>query len=129
MRIRVLLAQMPPMLQDIVKDAVTHEPDVEVVGALAVREQFLPVLERVGVDVLVVAAPQADDAEIPERVWEKWPHIKVLMIATGGRSAVLHALRPHRILLGDVSPQRLIEAIRDDPTVCGDSAEGAKGPE
>jgi DNA-binding NarL/FixJ family response regulator len=114
MRIRVLLAQMAPMLQDIVRDAVTNEPDVEVVGSLAVREQFLPVLDRLGVDVLVLAAPRADDAEVAERVWEKWPHIKVLMIATGGRSAVLHALRPHRIMLGDVSPQGLVAAIRGD---------------
>jgi DNA-binding NarL/FixJ family response regulator len=114
MRIRVLLAQMAPMLQEIVKDAVTNEPDVEVVGALATQEQFLPVLERLGVDVLVVAGPRATDAEVAERVWEKWPHIKVLMIATGGRTAVLHALRPHRIVLGDVSPSGLVAAIRGD---------------
>jgi DNA-binding NarL/FixJ family response regulator len=104
---------MAPMLQDIVKDAVTNVPDIEVVGALGVWDPLLPVLERVGVDVLVVGAAGTGDAEV-DRVWEKWPRVKVLMIATGGRSAVLHALSPQRTLLGDVSPDGLVAAIRGE---------------
>jgi DNA-binding NarL/FixJ family response regulator len=111
-QIRVLLADMVPMLRDIVTEAVTYEPDLEVVGAVGGQEEFLTALERERVDVLVLGAHRPDDLELAEQIWVKSPRVKVLMIATGGRTAVLYALRPHKVVLGDVSPQGLVAAIR-----------------
>jgi hypothetical protein len=37
------------------------------------------------------------------------------MLAISGRSAVLYELRRHTTTLGDVSPQRLLAAIRSQP--------------
>jgi DNA-binding NarL/FixJ family response regulator len=112
-RIRVLLADMPPMLRDIVTAAVTNEPDVEVAGCLEARESLPEGLERVHADVLIVGRHRPD-LSIAEEVWSKWPHVKVLLIAEGGRSAVLYALRPDETVLGDVSPEALAAAIRGD---------------
>ncbi|HYU93110.1 MAG TPA: hypothetical protein VEN95_06505, partial [Actinomycetota bacterium] len=102
-----MLAHMPPMLRDIVQDAVMNELDMEVVDTLGDQEPFLTVLENVRTDVLILGAGVPDDFAIADEVWAKWPRIKILMIAQGGRSAVLHVLRPHRVVLGDVSPQGL----------------------
>jgi DNA-binding NarL/FixJ family response regulator len=112
-RIRVLLADMPPMLRDIVTRAVTGEPDVEVSGVLGPRESLQAGLERVRADVLIVGRRRPDLA-VAEAVWARWPRVKVLMIAEGGRSAVLYVLRPQEMVLGDVSPEGLAAAIRGD---------------
>jgi DNA-binding NarL/FixJ family response regulator len=115
MRIRVLLANMPPMLRDIIEDAVLNEPDVEIVGTLESHELLLPALAHVDTDVLILTRGPAYEPAMAEELWARWPRIKVLEIAQGGRSAVLHALHPHRVALGDVSPQGLVAAIRGAP--------------
>jgi DNA-binding NarL/FixJ family response regulator len=114
-RIRVLLADMPPMLRDIVTDAVSNEPDVEVLGGLGPGESLEATLERVQPDVLIIGR-RPPDLTVAEEVWLKWPRVKVLMIAGGGRSAVLYLLRPAEIALGDVSPEGLAAAIRGSCT-------------
>ncbi len=99
------------MLRDIVTDAVTNEPDVEVSGCLGPQESLQEGLERVHADVVIVGR-RRPDLTVAEEVWSKWPRVKVLMIAEGGRSAVLYVLRPDEIVLGDVSPEALAAAIR-----------------
>jgi DNA-binding NarL/FixJ family response regulator len=110
MRIRVVLAHMPPMLRDIIHGAVMNERDVEIVGAIEEEEPFLPALASIATDVLILGRVPPDDLGLAKQVWEKWPRIRVLTIAQGGRSAVLH------VATGDVSPQGLVAAIRGVPT-------------
>ena len=110
---RVLLAEMAPLLRDIVTDAVSQEPGVELVGTVGGQDEFLPALGRQRVDVLVLGARETDDVVLAEQVWVSSPRVKVLMIAPGGRNAVLHALWPHKVALGDVSPQGLVAAMRE----------------
>jgi DNA-binding NarL/FixJ family response regulator len=112
-RVRVLLAEMPPMLQDIVADAVTGEPRVQVIGRLRPRESLSAALDRVHADV-VIAAARHPDLAVAETVWSRWPRVKVLLIADRGRKAVLYVLRPDEVVLTDVSPKALAAAIRGD---------------
>jgi DNA-binding NarL/FixJ family response regulator len=110
-RIRVLLGDMPTMLRDIVTDVVANEPDLEVSGVLGPRESLQAGLKRVQADVLVVGN-RRPDLGTAEEIWREWPLVKILMIATDARSAVLYALRPIEIVLGDISPEGLAAALR-----------------
>jgi hypothetical protein len=76
------------------------------------QDEFLPVLDRQRVDVLVLGARETEDGLLAEQVWGESPRVSVLLIAPGGRNAVLHALWPHKVVLGDVSPEGLAAAIR-----------------
>ena len=115
LRIRVVLAHMTPMLQDIIRETVMHEPDVDLVATVAVGEPCLPLLQTLRADVVIFGTGAPDELTLARDAWGTCPRIKVLTIADGGRSAVLHALHPQRIVLGDVSLQSLLAAIRGAP--------------
>jgi len=92
-----------------------HEPDLEFVAAVEQPEPLGPVLESAQADVVVIEAAVPDDLSFAKQVWAKWPRLRVLTIAQGGRSAVLQMLRPDSVLYRDVSPQALVAAIRGGP--------------
>lgn len=102
---------MPPIMRDIVTAAFANEPDVEVVGA-ADKRSLQSTLMKLRPDVLVVGRHRPD-LTFAQEVWAHSPYIKVLMISGRGRSAVVYALRPERMEVGDVSPAGLVAAIRD----------------
>jgi DNA-binding NarL/FixJ family response regulator len=114
-RIRILLAEIPPMLSDIVRDTVANEGDMMVVGEFTERGALLEGLASGGADVVILGTSEPEEAAVPYRILATSPHIKVLMLEIRGRRAVIYELRPRRRPLGDVSPQRLVKAIRRNP--------------
>jgi len=115
MGFRVVLAHVPPILRDIIRDAVVNAPDVEIVGTIEDPEPLGPPLERVQADVLIVGAATPDDVTLARQVWATRPRLRLLTIGPGGRRAMLLELRPNRVILGDISPQGLVAAIRGEP--------------
>ena len=113
-RIRVFLAEMPPLLRDIVRDTLTNQPDVKLVGDVRAGDAVVDALTDGAIDVVIVGARQPDDSTPVGALFRSSPRSKVLVIATSGRTAVMYELRPHKRELGDVSPERLLEAIRRD---------------
>jgi DNA-binding NarL/FixJ family response regulator len=109
---RIVLADLQPMLREIVRDSVTRQPDLEIVGDFGKTDEFLEAVK--GADVAIVGARQPDDSTLARQVLEASPSTKVLIIAMNGGSAVLWELRPYKVRLDDVSPESLIRAIRDE---------------
>jgi DNA-binding NarL/FixJ family response regulator len=105
------------MLCDIIADVVTREPDMKVVGRLPSREGLRSTVAKTGADLVVLGL---DDSGLPEdcrQLFHSQPRIRVLGVATDGRRGVLYELRPVEASLGELSPERLVEAIRTgDPT-------------
>jgi DNA-binding NarL/FixJ family response regulator len=114
-RIRIVMAEIPRMTRDIVRETVANEPDMILVGEYSERAAFLESLAADGADVVIFGTSEPGDSALPRQFFLTSPHIKVLMLAISGRSAVMYELRPHTTTLGDVSPQRLLEAIRSHP--------------
>jgi DNA-binding NarL/FixJ family response regulator len=119
-RIRIFLAGIPPMLSDIVRNTVANEPDMTVVAEFSGRRALIDALEADGGDVVIVGTKEPEEPSVPIRMLAASPHIKVLMLEIRGRSAAMYELRPHRRSLGDVSPKRLIQAIRQRGKVAGE---------
>ena len=111
-KLRILLADMQPMLREIVRDTLTRQPDMEIVGDLDGSKGILQSLEHV--DVAIVGAREPDDSPLAEQMLQASPSTRVLAIATSGQSATLWDLRPYKVSLGDVSPASLIRAIRSE---------------
>jgi DNA-binding NarL/FixJ family response regulator len=105
---------MPPLLHDIVRDTLVNRTDMEVVGDWSQGPAVRGALKDADVDVVIIGARQPDDDALASQVFLEAPFSKVLVIATSGRTAVMYQLRPEKRLLGDVSPQSVIEAIRGD---------------
>lgn len=110
--VRVLLAGMPPILRDIVRETIARQPDMAVVAELDTDDALGPALAVTDADVVILGSSGSEDSTRPLQVLIARPQTCVLMLQTDGRHAALYELRPHRTRLGDVSPQALVDAIR-----------------
>jgi DNA-binding NarL/FixJ family response regulator len=107
-RRRVLLVDMPQLLREIVRSVVAAEEDLELVAELADSRALQKAIPRHRPDFVIGNSKPHDI----DRLLEQRPTMKVLQVDGGGRSSVLYELRPTRIPLGELSPTRLLEAIR-----------------
>lgn len=114
MPIRVLLAEMPPILAEIVRDIVAKEHDIRVIAEFADRREFLKGFEGLGVDVVVIGDRNPDDAGLPAQLMRISPRVRVIVIATSGRNATHYQLRPQRTRLLEVAHASIVEAIRSE---------------
>lgn len=102
----VLVQDVPRMLHDIVVDAISTQSDVDVIDQ-----------ESLGIspDVAIVGSSNPDNAARPGQLLSRWPRCRVLMIAMSGRTAVLYEMQPRKHSLGELTMERLIDAIRTVP--------------
>ena len=107
--IRIVLMNLRARLRDIIVDAVANEPGLEIVVEDLKWEQDLLLVSG---DVVIAGAAEPQDVEVPMRLLEMAPRMRVLMIAISGERAVLYELRPQKTTLGDLTVSGLIAAIR-----------------
>jgi hypothetical protein len=113
-RIHVVLAEMPRMLKDIVRTVLDAEPHVELVSTSVTPRELIcdRALERADVVILAEEEPMRDD--YAELLYAH-PRLRLVTIGDHGISAFLYELRPHRIPLGELSPEALRNAVRMRP--------------
>src|SRR5262245_42236892 len=99
---------MPQLLREIIRSVVVAEADLELVAELSDARLLGEAVPRHAPDVVIGHSTPADI----ERLLRDRPRLKVLQVDDTGRSTVLYELKPHRTALGEVSPARLLSAIR-----------------
>ena len=113
--IRILLAAMPRMLRDIVERVIRSQPDMLVVGVMGVvgtSDALNSEVQRLKPNVVVLGL-EADTAwNACDSLLYENPHTRLLAVTDDGRGATLCELRPHRVRIGNVSPEGLVSAIR-----------------
>jgi hypothetical protein len=111
-KVRVLLAEMAPMLQEMLSRLLSVEPDLEPFAEDGDRRQVLRQVRRLQPDVLLLGSGDETLGDFEPSLFQAHPWLKILAIEPTGRQFFLHELRPHRSPLGEVSPQRLLDVIR-----------------
>jgi hypothetical protein len=120
-RIRIALVDVRGLLLGIVKGATTQS-DMEIVlesGGMS----GLPALAAAEPDVIILGQ---DEPSLAAGLLEALPNVKVLAVALNGREAVLYELRPQRVELGEISPQKLVSVIRDARQAVGARAAASR---
>jgi hypothetical protein len=112
MPIRVLLAEMPRMLMDIIRDITAAHEDIDVIGELAGHADLAGTAARTGADVVVVGKTAESRDEDYGEVLRRRPQLRILAISADGRRGFLHELQPRIVPLGELSPGSLVDAIR-----------------
>jgi DNA-binding NarL/FixJ family response regulator len=112
-RADVVLVTARPILESIVLAALASEPDVRVVGTVPSLRALEMFLTGRGADLAIVDVGDRSAYEIGAQLLSRFPGLRVLTIAGDGRTATLHELRPHAVPLGEISPERLRQAIRN----------------
>src|SRR5690349_16711482 len=104
--IRVVIRDVPTMLREILEQAISGEPDMEVIAESLLPEPFVDDTHLLP-DVVVLGQRDAGSLERGPAELDRWPRSRVLMITKRGRTAVLYELVPHRRDLGELSPDQL----------------------
>jgi DNA-binding NarL/FixJ family response regulator len=113
--IRILLAAMPGMMRDIVEMAIRSQPDMVIVGLLSVvgaRDALSDAVQHGRPDVVIVGLEADTEPHACEDLLYDHPRVRLLEVIDDGRRATLCELRPHRVPIGNVSPEGLVGAIR-----------------
>ena len=103
---------MPRILREIIRQSLAVEPDMQIVGEFTGSVSLLPAVDQSGADFVIVGV-DAMKVEDVRFVLQERPHIKILAIGGDGKSAALYELRPNKVSLGEVSPDSLVQVIRN----------------
>jgi DNA-binding NarL/FixJ family response regulator len=112
--IRILIVGIPRLLRELIERAVSAETDMRIVpeSEAVPPAAFSEVAAREGPDVAIVALT---DSALPgecRQFLDERAHVKVLGIGPSNGQATLYRLRPEQVVLGEVSPQEVVAAIR-----------------
>jgi len=122
-RVRVLVANRPRLMREIVLATIADQPDIEVVGDLEQTANLTEIVEQVRPDVLIVAL---DDQE--KRTGEcgfllgRYPRMRILALAPERNLGILYwAIVDIRTKPVESSESGVLSALRDAPSVVGAS--------
>jgi hypothetical protein len=109
---RILLAEMPTLMSDLVEGMLSGQPDLHVVARIPRGEDLRAAVRRNNADVLIIGstADIADEAVLPAAFI--WRPTKLIKISDGGERGMLWVLRPDATLIGELSSDSLIAAAR-----------------
>lgn len=110
--VRILLADMTPMLLSIIRSIVADQPDIEVVGELSEPTRLQAMVERTRAAMVIVGRDRPIPPDAFGQLLARTPPVRVLAITDEGRAAVLYDLRPQRIPVGELSAARLVAVAR-----------------
>lgn len=114
-RTRVLLVDMPQMLREIVRELVSAERDMEVVGEVGDRVPSLAAVRACGAEFVIAGGSGPELAAACESLLAGCPELRVLALSTDGRSGALHenGRNGHSATaLGELAPDRLVGVVR-----------------
>jgi DNA-binding NarL/FixJ family response regulator len=108
--IRVLIGDAPTLLRDILEQAISNEPDMELIPEPPVAPPTEDQLESP--DVVILDVTDSEPAESARALLARWPHSHLLMITARGHRVLRYELMPRSVDLGEMSPAQLADAIR-----------------
>jgi DNA-binding NarL/FixJ family response regulator len=110
--IRVVTAELPRILDDIIGAVCAAAGDIEVVGRVARHEELVELTREARPDVVILGMAPSGAATIGWELYVGDPLLRVLGIVGEGRQTFVYELRPHRTALGELSPDGLVAAVR-----------------
>jgi DNA-binding NarL/FixJ family response regulator len=112
LRIRILLTGLSHAVADALELSLELQRDMEVIGHLSDPIEVLLAATQDEVDVVILGLQDDELPGIASHMLSERPQLRILALGRDGRRAFLYRLRPQVVPLGELSPERLIEAIR-----------------
>jgi hypothetical protein len=102
---------MPMMLREIVRQAATAEPGIDIAAELEGSLDDLTDVMAIRPDVVVVCAEQVSEIEV-DRLLQQCNGVRVVGLSADASQATLYEMRPYRARLGELGTAGLIAVIR-----------------
>lgn len=112
---RVVLGTMPPLLGDIVRETLINQTDLEVLAEVGTRGEIDSAVTSTRADVAILGIGPSDWSSLDTLLREllaSHPTLRVIALASDGRSGYVYRLEPRTVAIADVSPTALVQAIR-----------------
>ena len=92
-RIRVLLTDDHPLMVKGIREALSGEPDIEIVGEASSGAQVLPLVARTSPDLLLLELrlPELDGLEVLELMQQAHPDVRVAILSVDNDPAKIAA--------------------------------------
>lgn len=100
------------MQRDIVRSVIAQQPDMEVVSEYPEPENFFRSPPSVMPDVIILGTGKDKVVERYRRVLLRNPELRIVEVDAEGRRLSVCQLKPHRVSLGELSPNELVAVIR-----------------
>jgi hypothetical protein len=108
-RIPIVMAIGRPILASIVRAALGVEPGLEL---FETSPRDVPdMARRIEAHLVILEQDDGDLNAVSHELLRSWPTIRVLLLARDGREAFVWELRPHRVVLGELSIETLRETV------------------
>ncbi len=107
-----IVTALPGMLGQIVTEILREQPDMELVDEVP-DAALSQAVDRSGAQFVLVGVDAGCEAARLRPMLDRHPRLKVLAVEDDGRRGFLYELRPRRRPLGEMSPPRLVEALRE----------------
>jgi chemotaxis response regulator CheB len=107
----VLVVGMPGLLRDIVRETLAGHNDIDVVEDGDANDP-MPAIGRVEPETVVWCAHRPPPERTLDALLYAHPRLRILMVVGEGRRGLMHELVPQTSVLGEISPQLLLSAVR-----------------
>jgi DNA-binding NarL/FixJ family response regulator len=113
-KIRVMLASRPQMLSAIIRNMITHQPDMIMVRDVIDPIKLLFAIRETPVDVVIVTPLKANgEPKICSHLLLECPSLKIFTLSSKGEAAYLYQLGSPKMRIDDPSGQAILSAIRE----------------
>jgi hypothetical protein len=108
---KIVLVGMPTMLRQLVRSVIASPPGLAIeVDELPHDTLASPSLRERDVDLVIIDTAAASDETVEAFLAERCG-VRVLGVSSDGRRGLLHEMRPHRVLVGELSRDVLVEIV------------------
>lgn len=113
-KIRVMLSSRPKLLSEVLRNMISHQPDMEVVGEVLDPLQLLHASKQTAVDAVIITPLNANgEPKICRQLLIEHPHLKIVALSANGEAAYLYQSGSARQRIGEPSEQSVLTAIRE----------------
>ena len=109
-KIRILLANRPPMLLEILKALVQRQEDMEVVGEILDPIGLLVAVREREADAVILTLKDYEEPGLCSHLVTEYPNLTILSLAADGKTAFLRL--PRREIMTP-SMDSIVDALRD----------------
>lgn len=94
-KVRVLVANRPRLMRDLIMETIGGQPDIEVSGEIREESEILEAIERIQPDFLIITLGDSDERPtICDSVLARHPEVRVLAIAPNRNSTIYYWVSP-----------------------------------
>jgi chemotaxis response regulator CheB len=119
--IKVLIANRPRLMRELVLATIADQPDIEVLGVVEDEDAIAETVERVHPDFLIIGLDRSEERpKICDLLLDRFPHMRILAMAAERNSTICYwacfEIRSHRI---ENSEAGVLRALRGgDGSLC-----------